>query len=73
MLTCKQVHELVTEYLEDKMSLWQRMRFGMHIMLCPHCRVHLKNMQKTVDALGRLPPEAEIPEEIIEHFRNYQR
>lgn len=63
MLTCQQLTELVTEYLEGRMSLWRRMEFQMHLGMCRHCRTYLRQMKTTVSTLGALPPEP-IPEEL---------
>ncbi|MEO1172377.1 MAG: hypothetical protein AAFX94_10035 [Myxococcota bacterium] len=38
-----------------------RLKFQLHIALCPHCRRYIRQMQATVDALGYMPPDA-IPE-----------
>jgi len=54
MLTCRQLTELVTEYLEGRMSLWRRLQVQMHLGMCRHCRAYLRQMKTTVRALGRL-------------------
>jgi len=71
MLTCHQLTELVTEYLEGRMSLWRRLQVQMHLGMCRHCRAYLHQMKTTVGALGRLPQEqmpADIKAELLERF-----
>ena len=41
MLTCRDIAELVTDYVERRMPLTQRLRFQFHLSLCTHCRAPL--------------------------------
>ncbi len=71
MLTCHQLTELVTEYLEGRMSLRRRLQVQMHLGMCRHCRAYLHQMKTTVGALGRPPQEqmpADIKAELLERF-----
>ena len=63
MLTCKQITELVTAYAEGQLKLMDRIRFRLHIGMCPHCKVYVRQLQATAKALGKLP-EPEIPPEL---------
>jgi len=72
MLTCRQLTELVTEYLEGRMPFWRRVQFQMHLGMCRHCRAYLHQMRTTTDALGRLPEEPvpdDVEAELVERFR----
>lgn len=76
MLTCQEVTELVTDYLEGRQSMMQRLRFQMHLGMCRHCRAYLKQMKTTVDTIGRLPNESIPPEmskEVLDRFRTWKR
>lgn len=57
MLTCQQLTEVVTEYMEGRMSLWRRLEFQLHLGMCGHCRAYLHQMRTTVRTLGKLPQE----------------
>lgn len=73
MLTCQQLTELITEYLEGRMSLWRRAQFQMHLGMCRHCRAYLKQMKVTTQTLGRLPSEPippNIKSELLRRFRD---
>ncbi len=69
MLTCKEITELVTDYLEGRMSLTERMRFQMHLGMCKHCRAYLRQMKTTVAALGHVPDDAVMPEDVSDELR----
>lgn len=69
MLTCREITALVTDYLEGRMRLPDRMRFRMHVGMCRHCRAYLRQMKVTVAALGRLPDGAPMPDEVRDELR----
>lgn len=76
MLTCQELTELVTDYLEGRLNLGERLRFRMHIAMCSDCRRYLDQMEQTVAATGALG-DAEIPPEIQDHllvaFRDWRQ
>ena len=55
MLTCQEMTQLVTDYLEGKLSWKNVIRFQLHIGMCIHCRRYLRHMKVTVRTLGLLP------------------
>ena len=76
MLTCQQLTELVTDYLEGRMSLWDRMRFGMHVGMCRHCRAFLRDRRLTIKTLGKMPEDPippEVRDELLHRFRDWKR
>jgi predicted anti-sigma-YlaC factor YlaD len=76
MLTCRELTELVTDYLERRLSFGQRLRFEMHIGMCSHCRAYLRQMKQTVQTLGKLPEESVPPEalnQLLQRFRDWKR
>ncbi|MEL6761863.1 MAG: zf-HC2 domain-containing protein [Myxococcota bacterium] len=75
MLTCQEITQLCTAYLERSLSPVDRLRFQFHIAMCKHCRTYFKQMQATVDALGTLPSEPlppEIESELLHRFRGWK-
>jgi anti-sigma factor RsiW len=63
MLSCQEVTELVTEYLEGRMPLLRRAQLHMHVGMCRHCRAYLDQMRQTVRFLGKLPDEP-MPQDV---------
>lgn len=64
MMNCPRVAALATEFFEGTMSAINRARFEFHIWWCRDCRVHVEKMGDLVDALGTIPPDENVPEEL---------
>jgi anti-sigma factor RsiW len=73
-MTCAELVELVTEYLEEELSDVDRARFEEHIELCPMCQTHLQQLRITIRELGRLQ-ESDIDPDVLaemqERFRGW--
>ena len=75
-LACRDLVELVTEYLEDRLSPEDRARFDAHLAECEACRAFLDQFRQTLRALGRLPEEslsAEARTTLLAAFRGWRR
>jgi len=75
MLTCRELTEVVTDYLEGRMGLADRLRFHLHLGMCRHCRAYLRQMKVTARTLGRLsepslPPE--LRDELLRRFEGWK-
>ena len=74
MLNCREVVQLVTEYLEDTMAPETRLRFERHIAVCPPCRGFLGQMRETLRVTGELTEESLSPdarETLLDAFRDW--
>jgi len=56
-LSCQELVELVTDYLEGALTPEDRSRFEEHVGRCDGCRQYLEQIRATVDIAGRLTPE----------------
>jgi anti-sigma factor RsiW len=75
MLTCQEVVELVTDYLEGRLDDPARQRFEEHVAECAACALYIEQMRLTVRALGHIPPESispEAQEELLAAFRDWR-
>jgi anti-sigma factor RsiW len=74
-MTCRELVELVTEYLEGALLGDDRTRLEAHLADCPYCEEYIAQMQRTVAALGKLPPEPIDPareQVLLEAFRGWR-
>ena len=74
-LTCRELVELVTEYLDGALSPSERERFEAHLALCEGCELYVDQIRTTVDLVGESRALEERPEvaALLEAFRGYRR
>jgi anti-sigma factor RsiW len=74
-LVCRQVVELVTDYLEDTLPRGDRRRLDRHLAGCPHCTEYLAQLRVTIRLSGTITPgdlSPQMQDEFIEVFRNWR-
>jgi anti-sigma factor RsiW len=74
-LSCQELVELVTDYLEGRLSAADRERFDAHIAGCDACTAYLEQMRMTLAALGHIPEESisvQAREELLLAFREWR-
>jgi anti-sigma factor RsiW len=74
-LSCKELVELVTEYLENSLPLGEQAQFEAHLAVCPGCRIYLDQLRQTVHAVGHLTEESLDPttrDKLLALFRNWK-
>jgi anti-sigma factor RsiW len=75
-MTCKELVEVITGYLEGTLPQEDRRRFEAHLKECPYCVNYLEQMRETIEALGELTADSIAPErrrEILEAFGEWRR
>lgn len=73
--SCREVVELVTEYLEGGLDVGQRFAFERHVAVCPPCRGYLSQLRLIARTAGALREE-DVPEplreSLLEAFRDWK-
>ncbi len=72
-VVCRQVVELVTDYLEGALPGQLRDAVERHLRLCPPCVVYVEQMRTTTAALREVPVESIDPRtraELVSAFRD---
>ena len=75
-LTCQELVELVTNYLEGSLPSEQLTRFEEHISGCSACTAYLAQMHETILLVGKLTEETLDPhskDELLTVFRDWKR
>jgi anti-sigma factor RsiW len=75
-LTCKELVELVTGYLEEALPPVDRERFEVHLATCRGCQNYLAQMRQTIRLVGRLNEEDIVPQardELLAAFRHWKK
>lgn len=74
-MSCKDLVELVTDYLEDALSPTDRQRFDLHIGKCDWCKLYIDQIRLTIKAAGKLTEdsiEPRVKEELLAVFRGWK-
>ena len=69
---CKQISDLVFDYLNDKLRPDVRREFQQHLRICPDCVHFLNTYKKTVSVTGTVRPE-EIPAKVKDNILDFLR
>lgn len=74
-LSCQELVELVTDYLDGALPDDERRRFEAHLDDCGNCRAYLEQMRRTIQIAGTLTPETVPPhagEALLAAFRDWK-
>ena len=74
-ITCRELVELVTGYLEGSLSAGKRRRFDEHLAGCDGCTRYVAQMEATIRATGRLTEEQVTAEQkavLLAAFREWR-
>jgi hypothetical protein len=75
-ITCQEVVELVTDYLEAALPADQTTLFEQHLNFCDGCVLYVDQMRMTIGAIGRITEEhvpPETRERLLTAFREWKR
>ena len=75
-LTCREVVELVTDYLETSLLPEKQAQFEEHVASCPGCTAYVEQVRQTIDMLHKLSDEPVFPEtkeELLRIFQEWKR
>ena len=75
-MSCQELVELVTDYLEGKLSWRQRRRFDKHIAACEWCDRYVEQMRVTIRTVGRIDADSISPQArdaLLAAFRDFSR
>jgi anti-sigma factor RsiW len=73
-MTCRELVELVTDYIEGALPEGARARFDAHLAACSGCRAYLEQMRRTIVLAGRLDEDGIAPaprEALLAAFRDW--
>ena len=75
-LTCQELVEIVSDYLEGALSEADRERFDAHLEICEGCRRYLDQMRTTIRVVGTLTEDNLDPgarDQLLQLFREWNR
>jgi anti-sigma factor RsiW len=75
-MSCKELVELVTDYLDGALSAEDRARFEAHLTECPWCVEYVTQIERTAALVGATWQDLErepAVAELLELFRDWKR
>ncbi len=76
LMTCKELVELVTEYIEGTLPDDIRLRVESHLMSCEGCTNYVEQMRQTIQLTGQIREEqlsAEQKDGLLKLFRDWKK
>jgi anti-sigma factor RsiW len=75
-IVCRQAVELMTDYLEGRLSQAGRRRFERHLAGCPNCTEYLAQLRETIRLTGQTAAAEDLPapmrDDLIQLYRQWQ-
>ncbi|HMC63677.1 MAG TPA: zf-HC2 domain-containing protein [Gemmataceae bacterium] len=68
MITCRELVELLIDYVSDELPAERRVYLEQHLEQCPPCVAYLESYQVTIKLTRRLPATP-LPEELASRLR----
>lgn len=60
-LTCRDVVDRSSDYLDDRLPMLTKVRLGLHLATCAHCRTYMKQTALVSEAMASLPKQYPSP------------
>jgi anti-sigma factor RsiW len=74
-LPCREIVELVTDYLEHALDPPTRARFERHVAACDDCSAYLEQMRMTLTVVGHLDAgelDPHVERDLLDAFRDWK-
>jgi anti-sigma factor RsiW len=74
-MACRELVEVVTDYLDGTLPADDRRRLEEHLAECPYCVTYIEQMRDTIEALGTVSEEsisADTRRGLLEAFRGWR-
>jgi anti-sigma factor RsiW len=72
---CREIVEVITDYLEGRLPAEERARFDQHLSICRGCRAYLEQMRqviRTAGAVGEESLDEEQRDRLVRAFRDWK-
>jgi hypothetical protein len=76
MLECKEVVEVVTDFLGDAMGPEDRARLEQHLLVCLPCTLHVAQVKSTIEHVAELRRDrapVEVSPALVDLFRQWKQ
>ena len=74
-ISCRELVELVSDYLEGTLTASDRARLESHVARCGNCAAYVRQMRETITLMGQLPMQplsAQTEAHLLVAFREWR-
>jgi anti-sigma factor RsiW len=74
-LACREIVQLITDYLEGALPLAERTRFEQHLVFCIGCANYVRQMRDLLGTVGRIHEDALTPaaqRDLVQAFQSWK-
>lgn len=72
MLSCKQIAEQGTDYLDKELNVWKKAEMRMHLIICVNCRNYVRQLKQTILMLRGIKTKQPSDEQLKQLKLEYQ-
>ncbi len=76
LLECREVVEVVSDFLSGALTAEDRARLEQHLLVCPPCTLHIAQVRATVEYLAELGTDrvaVEVGPALVDLFRHWAK
>ena len=77
MITCKDISETASDYLEGPMTTRRRLAYRLHLLMCKHCRRFIRQFHLTIGTIQRSnskpEPDDSVIDDLVDQLKRYGR
>ncbi|WP_455206692.1 zf-HC2 domain-containing protein [Kaarinaea lacus] len=66
MLSCKDVTEKASSYIDKELPFFTRMQVKLHVFVCVNCQRYINQLQITIRTLGRMKKDVPVSEHVVD-------
>ena len=73
-IACRELVEIVTDYLEGALDPAMTAAVERHLEVCPHCDRYIEQMRETISAVGHVPVDTlneQAKADLVAAFRDF--
>ena len=70
MLSCKDITEKASEYLDQELPFFTRLKVKIHLRMCQNCDRYVKQLQITIRALGKMNKPETVTDAKVDSILN---
>ena len=72
MMSCRELTELSSDYLEGRLSTSARLRVRLHLLMCNACRRYVAQLRAVIAALRRLGTPERPSDDTLRALQDYR-